>query len=460
MWIGSKLRVNGLINPKLEQTGKTTPDGSSGKIGELTGMILSLLTSLKELLVPKGSFGRGPNSKLTEIVALIIISSLLLLGLYWAMIFFFIFLKTGQLTNISTTIAVYSKLEVPSMTICSLPHVSYKDSIIEAYKNDRLKVMLIYKHANKNYFSFNPNIRQCHWEGQSVSSHEQCLCIDMWKQRFFSRRRNTILNPPFFIFQRPTFDGFDVDSISIGIKYLRPIKPDADSLPLFQVYSAANNGTVKARNMKEGSSISEILKIGIYDQPMIIANQHADSVEPSWFYSNIGNYAQVSLKLLKNYVFDVEKFYFYIIKGYVSRQENEYEIVVSQKNGNTKELKRRFEKCRIPYWIRIINNNHHNTHVRKCIEQNRERSLEYEVASFTKFHISFRDFAVTEVFRLSGASVIASFLTLTVVCLSAFNKQLIYELLFPYYEDRNAKYTVTTIATLFSFGYLKKYTED
>lgn len=432
------------------------------KASEFKDMILSVFTSLKELLVPKGSFGSGPNSKLTEIVALIIISSLLLLGLYWAMIFFFIFLKTGQLTNISTTIAVYSKLEVPSMTICSLPHVSYKDSILEAYKNDRLKVMLIYKHANKNYFSFNPNIRQCHWERQSVNNHEQCLCIDMWRQKFFSRRKSTILNPPFFIFQRPTFDGFDMDSISIGIKYLKPINSSSNSRLLSLDNSAVNNDTENTNHTREeSSSISEILKIGIYDQPTIIANQHTESVEPSWFYSNIGNYAQVSLKLLKNYVFDVEKFYFYIIKGYVSRQENEYEIVVSQKNGNTKVLKRRFERCRVPYWIKIMNNNHHhNAHIKRCIEQNRDRNQEYEVASFTKFHVSFRDFAVTEVFRLSGASVIASFLTLTVVCLSAFNKQLIYELLFPYYEDRNAKYTVTTIATFFSFGYLKKCTED
>ncbi|TRY49816.1 putative transmembrane Protein [Cryptosporidium tyzzeri] len=425
-------------------------------------MILSFLTSIKELLVPKGSFGNGPNSKLTEIVALIIISSLLLLGLYWAFIFFFIFLKTGQLTNISTTIAVYSRLEVPSMTICSLPHVSQKDNILDAYLNDRLKVILIYKHANKNYFSFHPKIRKCYWEKQSMSNHEQCLCIDMWNQKFFSRRSHAILNPPFFLFQRPTLDGFDVDSISIGIKYLKPVNStnphkDSSSEHGFMI----KNHTQITNNTRESYSISEILKIGIYDQPMIIANQHAESVEPSWFYSNIGNYAQVSLKLLKNYVFDVEKFYFYIIKGYVSRQENEYEIVVSQKNFNSRMSKIRPEHCRMPYWIRIMNKKfYHNSSIRRCIEKSSSSTQEYEVASFTKFQISFRDFSVTEVFRLSGASVIASFLTLTVVCLSAFNKQLIYELLFPYYEDINAKYTVTTIATFFSFGYLKKYSED
>ncbi|KAJ1608587.1 putative signal peptide and transmembrane domain-containing protein [Cryptosporidium canis] len=424
-------------------------------------MILSPFITLKELLVPKGSFGNGPNSKLTEIVALIIISSLLLLGLYWALIFFFIFLKTGQLTNISTTIAVYSKLEVPSMTICSLPHVSYKDSILEAYYNDRLKVVLIYKHANKNYFSFNPNIRQCHWEIEAMTNYEQCLCIDMWRQKFSSRRRNTTLNPPFFIYQRPTQEGYDADSISIGIKYLKPIKVNDDHNLTSSDDFVVSNTTVSTNQTRESPSISEILKIGIYDQPMIIANQHVESVEPSWFYSNIGNYAQVSLKLLKNYVFDVEKFYFYIIKGYVSRQENEYEITVSQKSGNKKVLKRRYERCRMPYWIRIMNRGHYfNSQIKRCVEKNMDSSQEYEVASFTKFHISFRDFSVTEVFRLSGASVIASFLTLTVVCLSAFNKQLIYELLFPYYEDRNAIYTVTTIATFFSFGYLKKYTED
>ncbi|OII72565.1 uncharacterized protein cubi_03301 [Cryptosporidium ubiquitum] len=423
-------------------------------------MILSILTYLKELLVPKGSFGNGPNSKLTEIVALIIISSLLLLGFYWALIFFFIFLKTGQLTNISTTIAVYSRLEVPSMTLCSLPHVSLKDSILDAYTNDRLKVILIYRHANKNYFNFNPKIRRCYWEKQSLNNHEQCLCIDMWNQKFFSKT-NAILNPPFFLFQRQTLDGFDADSISIGIKYLKPINSTNNNNS-----SSSNDNFIfnhnKVNNItKESSSISEILKIGIYDQPMIIANQHAESVEPSWFYSNIGNYAQVSLKLLKNYVFDVEKFYFYIIKGYVSRQENEYEIVVSQKNFNIRTPKRRPENCRMPYWIKIMNQSfYQDLNIKRCIDNSRGSRREYEVASFTKFQISFRDFSVTEVFRLSGASVIASFLTLTVVCLSAFNKQLIYELLFPYYEDINAKYTVTTIATFFSFGYLKKYTED
>lgn len=423
-------------------------------------MILSILTYLKELLVPKGSFGNGPNSKLTEIVALIIISSLLLLGFYWALIFFFIFLKTGQLTNISTTIAVYSRLEVPSMTVCSLPHVYLKDGILDAYTNDRLKVILIYKHANKNYFNFNPKIRQCYWENQNVNKYEQCICIDMWKQNFF--RSNAILNPPFFLFQRQTMDGFDADSISIGIKYLKPINSTNN-----KNISSLNDNFIFNRNheinnnTKESSFISEILKIGIYDQPMIIANQHAESVEPSWFYSNIGNYAQVSLKLLKNYVFDVEKFYFYIIKGYVSRQENEYEIIVSQKNFNTGEPRKKLENCRMPYWIKVMNRKfYHNLNIKRCIDKSNDSSQEYEVASFTKFQIVFRDFSVTEVFRLSGASVIASFLTLIVVCLSAFNKQLIYELLFPYYEDINAKYTVTTIATFFSFGYLKKYTED
>ncbi|KAF7456832.1 putative secreted protein, 1 or more transmembrane domain, signal peptide [Cryptosporidium felis] len=408
-------------------------------------MILSALSFFKQLLVPKGSFGSGPSSKLTEIVALVIISSLLSLGLYWALIFFFIFLKTGQLTNLSTTIAVYSKLEAPSMTICSLPHVSREDSIVEAYKNYRLNVVLIYKYSNKNYFSFNPVIRQCYWERKDPSNNEQCLCIDMWRQVFYGRRGRSVLRPPFFLFHRSTFSGFDMDSISVGIKYLRP--------SLLQ--GAAS------------SSISDILKIGIYDQPMIVANQHSGSAEPSWFYSNMGNNAQVSLKLLKNYVLDVEKFYFHIFKGYVSRQENEYEMVVSQKKAGDPVPGGGSESRRVPFWIRAVNGNGLPSGPPGARRPpglrgpgGPEPSREPRAASFTKFHVSFRDFSVTEVFRLSGASAITSFLTLTVVCLSAFNKQLIYELLFPYYEDRNVRYTITSFATFLTFGYIRKCSQD
>ncbi|KAH7649237.1 hypothetical protein FG379_001594 [Cryptosporidium bovis] len=425
-------------------------------------MKFRLFIWFKSLLVPKGSFGNGPNSKVTETVALIVITSLLSLGLYWALIFFFIFLKTGQLTNISTTIALYSRLEVPSMAICSLPDVSLKDSILKAYQNKRLKVILIYKIFNKNYYSFDPKIRHCSWEdskeinsnkNEGNAENDHCLCIDMWKQTFYEKNGNKVLKPPFFLFHRSPMFGFDLDSISVGIKYLKP------------------KTIMKSKNNDEAIIMSNILKIGIYDHPMIVASQYSDSVEPSWFYSNIGNTAQVSLKLLKNYVFDVEKFYFSIFKGYVSRQENEYEIVVSQKNTNNRILKimnnhkKNRDKLRSNNtpWIKLINKNikssksNSNERLYSHLGNEIYNKIEFETASFTKFHFTFRDFSVTEVFRLSGASVVASFLTLMVVCISAFNKQLIYELLFPYYEDQNAKMTVTSLATFLSLGYVKKY---
>ncbi|KAH8740871.1 hypothetical protein FG386_003110 [Cryptosporidium ryanae] len=430
-------------------------------------MKFSLFVWFKTLLVPKGSFGDGPNSKVTETVALIVITSLLSLGLYWALIFFFIFLKTGQLTNISTTIALYSRLEVPSMAICSLPDVSSKESIIKAYTNKRLKVILIYKILNKNYYSFYPKIRHCSWDDSRETSgnanknngkENHCLCIDMWKQAFYEKNGNEILKPPFFLFHRSPMFGFDLDSISVGIKYLKPRAS----------FNSVDNG--------EASIIGNILKIGIYDHPMMVASQYSDSVEPSWFYSNIGNTAQVSLKLLKNYVFDFEKFYFSIFKGYVSRQENEYEIVVSQKNTNNRILKiissdekntGKSTSISTPSWIELMNKNRsvqngkkENERVSSPLNKETYNKIEFETASFTKFQFTFRDFSVTEVFRLSGASVVASFLTLMVVCISAFNKQLIYELLFPYYEDQNAKMTVTFLATFLSLGYVKKYKED
>ncbi|KAL7066749.1 hypothetical protein ACR3K2_28170 [Cryptosporidium serpentis] len=399
---------------------------------------------IKELLVPQGSFGRDPRAKITEYVAFIVISIFILLGFYWATLFFFIFLQTGQLTNLSTTIATYSCLEAPSIAICSLSYSSIHETVVSAYIKDKIKMHLKLRSRGNTYIIKRPEVRFCFWRNKAEHEISQettpCLCIDMWKQTFFGYNGEILKSP--LLFQRTSSENPPDDIYvlfhyaSDDIEYQPSLLKTLNVLQMRQRKKSRKQeiiikSTRNKRDYLEKRSIDPILKIGVYDSSMLQSRyKNQNNFEPSWFYSNLGRNIDVSLKLTKSLVLDVEKFYFHLIKGYVSHQENEYEVVVSQGAMYNRE------------------------------PTNSVNEFDHDSNSYSQFdmkiRLTFRDFSVLEVFRLSSATAIASFITMLIVCLSAFNKQFIYELLFPYYDDEKVEMTVTTFATIMSFGYVRK----
>ncbi|EEA05461.1 uncharacterized protein CMU_024670 [Cryptosporidium muris RN66] len=397
---------------------------------------------IKELLVPQGSFGRDPRAKVTEYVAFIIISIFILLGLYWATLFFFIFVQTGQLNNLSTTIATYSCLEAPSIAICPLSYSSIHENVVSAYIKGKIKVNLKLKSRGNTYIIERPKVRFCFWQNNAQHEIDQetipCLCIDMWKQTFFGDNGEVLKSP--LLFQRTSSEN-PPDSIYVLLHYANDdIEYQSSLLKTFSTLQMRRKSrkqetiikpTQNERDYLGRYSTDSILKIGVYDSSMLQSRyKNPNNFEPSWFYSNLGRGINVSLRLTKSLVLDVEKFYFHLIKGYVSHQENEYEVVVSQGAMYSREP------------TSSINAFDHGSNSYSQFDM--------------KIKLSFRDFSVLEVFRLSSATAIASFITVLIVCLSAFNKHFIYELLFPYYDDEKVEMTVTTFATIISFGYVRK----